>query len=508
MDTFLTKALQALPDIATSPLAMFAYLATIGAYVFVALHVRRHKNLLQHLTALPEKDRLKALEAELGDAKLRSGITAEQWLRSRIHRYYFLAFVATCITAIVLVSLVIYRTAGSVDIDVTGYRGASIINRALQQIQNIIPSAQAAQFEFSQPNEPASRDVDRQASVRYIYERKDGRLIIRPTSAILEAIRNGDEVEGFGFWWQPFDWQFPVLSVKVVNNTDKTLLLSEARIEVLSSSVNIRPVLIIRAPSYYGKFAFQNEGWGKVLSPKLTVTMNEPSCTESSSSIRAEPPMEPFLEGKQVDLSPFVGNQLKRKLLECTDEIRSVCMNGMCTSGGWKDLKCLEPFDGAETCKSVNVPLSVDELKRFDMVRKSPHDSPSYMRACRRAPMCVRGNLSYSGEDNRNYTYKFKTFVYLREPGVGMPAPPSYTYDIFLKAGRSGYVVTRDLSQEIKPGQTDHFLLRIATDMSSSFFLKLDIKDVKGNARWSGDVDMEAFVPRSGASLALRELKK
>ena len=125
MDTFFLKAIQMLPGIATSPLAMCAYLATIGAYVFVAIRVRRHKDLLHYLTSLPEGDRLKALESELGDATPRRGINAEQWLRSRIHRYYYLAFLATCITAILIVSLILYRTIGAVDVDVTGYDTSS-----------------------------------------------------------------------------------------------------------------------------------------------------------------------------------------------------------------------------------------------------------------------------------------------------------------------------------------------------------------------------------------------
>lgn len=508
MDTFLTKALQALPEIAISPLAMFAYIVTIGAYVLVALRVRRHRDLLQYLTALPEKDRLSALESELGNVKPRTGVTAEQWLRSRIHHYYFLAFLATCITVIVIVSLILYRTRGSVDIDVTGYHGALRIDRAVRQLPNIVSVAHAAEFDFSSHSEPRRSGVDRKASVRYNYEKKDGRVVIRPTSALLDSIRNGEEVEGFNYWLQPFDWQFPVLSVKVANNTDRTLLLSEAKIEVLSSNVDTRPVLIIKSPSYYGAFGFLNEGWGEVLSPKLVVTMNDPSCGLSDASVRAEPPVTSFLETQRVNLSPFVGNELRREVTECSNEIESICMDGACSYGYWEDLKCIEPFDGSEICRSVNKPLSADDIKKaFHYLKESSPEKLIYMRQCRHAPMCVKGTLNYVGEDGRNYTYKFRTFVFLNEPGMGAPAPPSYTYDIFLKAGKSGYVVTRDLSQEIKPGQTDHFLLRVATDKSSNFQLKLSIKDTKGNNRWSGHVDMEAFVPRSGASLALRNLK-
>jgi hypothetical protein len=205
MDTFLTKAIQALPKIATSPLAMFAYLATVGAYVYVALLGVRHKHLLQHLTMLPEKDRLRALESELGEARLRSGMAPEQWLRGRIHRYYLLAFLATCITTIVIVALVLYRTRGTLDIDVTGYRGASLFDGLTKYLALpiLVGTAHAAEFEFAKPGNIGSQAVDHQSVVRYEYERKEGKLLIRPSSRLLDAIRKGEQVEGFGFWRQP-----------------------------------------------------------------------------------------------------------------------------------------------------------------------------------------------------------------------------------------------------------------------------------------------------------------
>lgn len=440
MDAFLAKALQVLPDVATSPLSLLAYVVTVGAYVYIALRVSRHKNLLQHLAALPEQDRLSALESEMGSARLRSGITPEQWLRSKIHKYYFLGFIATCFTVVVVVVLVLYETHGTVDVDVTGYRGASLLERVLRRTPNLMSSAYAAEFEFADPTNGNTKGIDRKASVRYEYERKDGKLVIKPSSQYLDSLAIGEEVEGFDFWWQPFDWQFPVLSVKIVNNTDRSLLISEARIEVVGSTVDVRPVLVIKAPSYDGEFSFLNEGWGKVLSPILTVTMTEQSCAGvPATTINATLPVSEFLEGQTIDLSPRVTDSLRRKL--------------------------------------------------------------------KGAPMCVRGILSYADEDGKKYTYKFKTFVYLDELGAGLPAPPSYTYDVFLKAGKSGYVVTRELSQEIKPGWSDHFLIRIATDKSSAFDLKMTIFDAKHDVRWSGAISLNAFVPRSGAALALPDQK-
>lgn len=508
MEAFFSKALQMIPSVATSSLALLAYVLTIGAYVFVAIRVQRHKNLLQHLSVLPETDRIKALQSELGQAKLRAGISPEQWVRSRIHHYYFLSFIATCATVIVLVIILLYKSAGSVDIDVSGYKGVSIMMAPIAILERLLPSANAAELDFSDKQDAADREPGGSASVRYSYKKVDGKLLIRPNSTLLDAINAGDEVEGFFFWHQPFKWDFPTLSVKVVNNTGKTLLLSEVFVDVEESKVDIRPVLIVRSPSHFGKFSFANEGWGPVRNPRLTVTMNSSNCEESPNSSKASPVIDTFDDFREVDLNTFVGAGLHREVVRCTNEINSVCYRNTCASGGFRERRCTDDYNGSPTCRSVDKPLSPKEMRQIFVFEKPGKDAqPSYMRFCLNAPICVRGTLTYQDAESRDRTYRFKNFVFLNRPGAGALRPPSYSYDIFLAAGKSGYSISKSISQEIKPGETDHFLLRIATDKSSTFKVKLRINDAKGDVRWGGSADMQVFVPRSGAALALRGLK-
>ena len=63
---FLVSALSAIPAAATSELALVAYALVIGAYIFTVWRVARNKNLLANLEKLPAKDRLRALESEMG----------------------------------------------------------------------------------------------------------------------------------------------------------------------------------------------------------------------------------------------------------------------------------------------------------------------------------------------------------------------------------------------------------------------------------------------------------
>jgi hypothetical protein len=65
---FLASALAAIPSAATSTFSLIAFALAVAAYVFTVWRVVRNKNLLQYLQKLPPKDRLGAMETELGGA--------------------------------------------------------------------------------------------------------------------------------------------------------------------------------------------------------------------------------------------------------------------------------------------------------------------------------------------------------------------------------------------------------------------------------------------------------
>jgi hypothetical protein len=101
--------LKAIPAAAASPLALVAYLATVGAWTLIAWRVRRHSALLAHLHHLPEKDRITAIQMELGYVDVPKGLTAEQYLRSRIHSFVFAGYIALCVTGIVIAGMAFYK---------------------------------------------------------------------------------------------------------------------------------------------------------------------------------------------------------------------------------------------------------------------------------------------------------------------------------------------------------------------------------------------------------------
>jgi hypothetical protein len=88
---FLKTALAHLPATATSPMALLAYLVTIIAWAIIMWRVARNRELLRNLQKLPAKDRLHALELEMGGGiRLKEGFTPEQFLVARTQRYLFL----------------------------------------------------------------------------------------------------------------------------------------------------------------------------------------------------------------------------------------------------------------------------------------------------------------------------------------------------------------------------------------------------------------------------------
>ena len=153
---FLTATLSAIPSAASNGYALAAYALAIVAYIVTVWRVARNKNLLANLQKLPPKDRLSALEIETGGVRLAAGISPEQWVRSRIHRYYLIAFLATCAVAIAVAALAAVKGASYV-------RTLNIIHNEFRQISNSV-ALSGADLQHIQETIEASLGRDREAA--------------------------------------------------------------------------------------------------------------------------------------------------------------------------------------------------------------------------------------------------------------------------------------------------------------------------------------------------------
>ena len=122
--------LAALPTVASSWQAVVAYIALVIAVATVALKVTRNRNLLDRIKSIPERDRTRALEMEMGAGYLSTGLSPEQWLRQKRQQYYLFAFLAAC----VLVAALFIAT-------VVSARGGESAEVALQRARDQARSA-------------------------------------------------------------------------------------------------------------------------------------------------------------------------------------------------------------------------------------------------------------------------------------------------------------------------------------------------------------------------------
>src|SRR6266571_3880447 len=285
----------------------------MGAWLIIALRVKRNKQVLAHLEKLPENERLTALELEMGVVRVQSGLTAEQWIKLKTQSYYFLGFAVICLALVVVfvaaavtksASLLYYflgfaiicliltcvfavtafrknskvQSAPSADITLFQEEDGGPYHRQTQAQLNTNHQLSRGQVMDEQepvsstlqthqkPNKYQVTDVavlngddgsggylphaSSDRTLTYSYERVDKKIWIKPQMPYLDLLSAGGPIAGLDYWWSPFSWQFPKLSVKIVNNGDSTVLLSEAVIKVITSKINIEPVLIIEE-NYY-----------------------------------------------------------------------------------------------------------------------------------------------------------------------------------------------------------------------------------------------------------------
>jgi len=112
-----------LSHVGGSPYAFAAYIAVVAAWVYATVARHRLSKIGDLLKDLPPKDRTQLILREYSSAP-RSGLSAEQWIKSRQHLLLFLAFLSlvVCLTLIVIIALV-----GSVAPSRTGDKGTEPI---------------------------------------------------------------------------------------------------------------------------------------------------------------------------------------------------------------------------------------------------------------------------------------------------------------------------------------------------------------------------------------------
>lgn len=107
----------------------------------------------------------------------------------------------------------------------------------------------------------------------------------------------------------------------------------------------------------------------------------------------------------------------------------------------------------------------------------------------------VAGELEMGPPGQRKKVPFTTTMVF--EIRAGMAVPPSYVYDLALTAGKAPDTVLVPVSHNLKPGESDQFELRVASDKSAHYEFRFAVRLIDGREFAGQNVVLDTFLPRS-----------
>jgi hypothetical protein len=151
------------------------------------------------------------------------------------------------------------------------------------------------------------RPADRDRRLSYEYHQENGVLHVAYRLPYLDRQRQGKPIRGMDLRFCPFLWHAPVLSIKVLNNSAQSVLLTECVAEVTSSKADLEPVLVV-ADRSVNSLLLVNEGWGDVVDPVLTFRF-EGAASAKQHTLK----LKTFSRDSVVRLTRYVPKELEDK---------------------------------------------------------------------------------------------------------------------------------------------------------------------------------------------------
>lgn len=106
MSDFFSKALDLLPVVSDSPLALVGLIVLIAAATLLFWKQSQLRTLARTIEALPESDRLERIRLDYG-VRPRRGISAQAWLHSRRQDFLYRGYVSSLFTALLIVIVLV-----------------------------------------------------------------------------------------------------------------------------------------------------------------------------------------------------------------------------------------------------------------------------------------------------------------------------------------------------------------------------------------------------------------
>lgn len=282
---------------------------------------------------------------------------------------------------------------------------------------------------------------------RYKIQRKADSIRIYSDIPYLDRFSRGGPVMGLNWTWTPFATSFPALDFKVANNSSEAVFLSEAEFTFEFSRPNSIVALLFRDNVHNG-----------------IVVVNEGSGTARQADIQFN--FQPIEE--QPDFSSEYRHRLSvGDIVDSTD----IDLAGV--------LQQLE----SEYPKVLS-----------DAIIASAEQSGSVLAA---------GRISWMKPNEDEVCYcDFSTRVFVGQPAVGLPGPPTCSYDLQIKSDGANYSETVPVSQYIKPGENDRFQIVIFCESPSSHRFRCVLRSTTDVVFTSPMISMDYFVTASGRNRA------
>ena len=315
--------------------------------------------------------------------------------------------------------------------------------------------------------------------IYYTENRTADRITICPSMHYWDTILyNQNPMTQISYIWEPFAWEFPNLDIKVLNNPNDTLYLTDSVFEVVSSRLDPSPILYIKHPAFSSNkrhLALYNDGWGSLKNVSIRIN-SSPVQNADFENFGASENLGVIEQYQNIDLTQMLHTLTGIDFKEFDQAIRGI--------GG-------RSFDDIYSSEFLDV-------------ERNPKLFRKYLGAYKNGFAYVNGVLEFDAdtieEKNKRYSIKFSAKVDLYDYSYcGIPAPPSYQYDIQLRVHGDSYAVRKPISQVLKPGEIDRFNVRIHCDKSARHIMNVSLRDITGRKiAVEKNIQLDMIVPRSG----------
>lgn len=143
----------------------------------------------------------------------------------------------------------------------------------------------------------------------YITNYEDNKIKIERNFPYLTKLDKEGPIEAITCMLEPFSWDYPCLDLKVVNNSNKTIFLTDAVLDIKESIVDPLPILKIDSDKYHMHYPLTihiiNNGWGSVrnLKMKFNLTPIDDEDYNISSPYKYEVFAGSFINEKSISVA-------------------------------------------------------------------------------------------------------------------------------------------------------------------------------------------------------------